>query len=68
MFDTLSRVEQLRTERGLSLMALCEICRLPYSTIANARRRCGQLRIDSCELIASGLGLTLAEFFTEEAK
>ena len=44
---------------------LATLCDVPYSTLKNTRARGGQLAVDTIEQICRGLGITMAEFFTE---
>ena len=62
---TLNRVNELVDERGLTLYKLAMLCDIPYSTLKNTQARGGQLTVDTIERICCGLGITLAEFFTE---
>ncbi len=63
--NTVDRVKQLAAERDLTLHALCKLANLPYSTLKNTELRCGQLGVDSIETLCNGLGITMAQFFTE---
>ena len=63
--NTMSRVEELVSDRGLTLFKLATLCDVPYSTLKNTRERGGQLAVDTIEQICRGLGITMAEFFTE---
>lgn len=67
MYDTIRRTRQLAEEKGISPYELCKRSGVAYSTFANAAARNGQLRIDTIELFAAGLGISLAEFFAQEA-
>lgn len=60
---TVERVKELAAERNLSLNAMCKQSGLPYSTIKNTELRCGQLSVDTIEIICRGLGITMSEFF-----
>jgi len=63
--NTMDRVKDLVNERGLTLFKLAMLCDIPYSTLKNTRARGGQLAVDTIEQICNGLGISLAEFFTE---
>ena len=63
--NTMDRVTDLVNERGLTLFKLAMLCDVPYSTLKNTRARGGQLAVDTIEQICNGLGISLAEFFTE---
>ena len=64
--NTVARVKELGAERNLTLFRLSVICDIPYSTLKNTERRHGQLTIDTIERICEGLGITMAEFFSEK--
>lgn len=64
--NTMSRVEELVVDRGLTLFKLETLCDVPYSTLKNTKARGGQLAMDTIDQICHGLGITMAEFFTEE--
>ena len=63
--NTIDRVTELVNERGLTLFKLAMLCNVPYSTLKNTEKRGGQLAVDTIEQICHGLGITMAEFFTE---
>ena len=63
--DTIARTKFLATEQGLTLFKLAEKCGVAYCTLRNTERRGGQLQVETIERICQGLGITLAEFFTE---
>lgn len=63
--NTMSRVEELVVDRGLTLFKLATLCDVPYSTLKNTKARGGQLAVDTIEQICHGLGITMAEFFAE---
>lgn len=63
--NTIDRVRELGSERNLTLYSLALLCDIPYSTLKNTERRNGQLTVDTIERICVGLGITMAEFFTE---
>ena len=63
--NTLERVKELTEERNLTLYGLAALCDIPYSTLKNNQHRNGQLTVDTIERICHGLGITMAEFFTE---
>ena len=63
--NTMNRVIELVDDRGLTLYKLAMLCDIPYSTLKNTERRQGQLTIDTIERICQGLGITMAEFFSE---
>lgn len=63
--DTGKRVLQLANERNLTLGKLAKICGMQYSTLYTAISRGSQLSVDTIERVCAGLGITLAQFFTE---
>ena len=65
--NTMSRVEELVVDRGLTLFKLAMLCEVSYSTLKNTQARGGQLTVDTIERICHGLNMTMAEFFTEKA-
>ena len=64
--NTIARVMELAGERNLTLFRLAQLCSVPYSTLKNTVKRGGQLQIETIELVCQGLGISLAEFFTEK--
>lgn len=64
--DTVARVRELAAQRGLSLAALTRLCGVPYSTLRNTEKRCGQLTVATIEQVCLGLDIPLYRFFTEE--
>ena len=64
--NTIARVMELAGERNLTLFRLAQLCAVPYSTLKNTEERGGQLQIETIELVCQGLGISLAEFFTEK--
>ena len=64
--NMVDRVKELGAERNLTLFRLSVICDIPYSTLKNTERRNGQLTVDTIERICQGLGITMAEFFSEK--
>ena len=64
-FDILGRIEQERFARGWSEYALAENSGLTQSTISTWRRRHLQPNIASIEKTCNGLGITLAQFFSD---
>ncbi len=66
MMNTIDRVKELGAQRNLTLFRLAVICDIPYSTLKNTERRNGQLTVDTIERICVGLGITMAEFFSQK--
>ncbi len=63
--NTIARVKELAADGGLSLHALSKLCHVPYSTLKNAEIRGSQLTVDTIEQLCAGLGITMAQFFSE---
>ena len=64
-FDILGRIEQEKNKRGWSEYMLAENSELPQSTISTWKKRNLQPNLASIEKICHGLGISLAQFFTE---
>ena len=63
--NTISRVQELADERGLTLCQLSKICDLSESTIRAAKKRGNQLSVDTIERISDALDISLSEFFAD---
>ena len=63
-FDILGKIEQERLARGWSESTLAENSGLTQSTISTWRRRNLQPNVASIEKVCGGLGITLAQFFS----
>lgn len=66
MFNTLGRIQELRTERGWSVYKLAKLSGIPQSTIATWYRKNLCPPIDKLEVLCDTFGVTLAEFFDRE--
>ena len=64
--DTLNRLNHLLAERGMSLFALSKASGIHYSTFDSAKRRSGQLSIDTIERVCETLQIPLYEFFMSD--
>lgn len=64
--DSLVRLNDLLAERGISLFALAKASGIHYSTFDAARRRSGQLSIDTIERICDALQIPVYEFFMSD--
>ena len=64
-FDILGRIDRERLSRGWTEYALAENSGLTQSTISTWRRKQLQPNVASIEKICDGLGITLAEFFSD---
>ena len=63
--NTISRVQELADERGLTLCQLSKICDLSEATIRTAKERGNQLSVDTIERICEALDISLSDFFAE---
>lgn len=63
--NTITRVQELADERGLTLCQLSKICDLSESTIRAAKKRGNQLSVGTIERICEALDISLSEFFAE---
>ena len=63
--NTISRVQELADERGLTLCQLSKICDLSEATIRTAKKRGNQLCVDTIERICEALDISLSDFFAE---
>lgn len=61
--DTIKRVYEIAEERGLTMYQVSQRAGISYSTIQTAKKRGGQLTIDTIERICDGLGIPLTAFF-----
>ena len=64
--DSLARLNDLLAERGMSLFALSKASGIHYSTFDAAKRRSGQLSIDTIERICDALEIPAYEFFMSD--
>ena len=62
--DTCGRLNELLSERHLTLYQAARLSNLSHSTLVNAEKRGGQLSVDTIERLCLALGITLGEFFT----
>lgn len=60
-----TRLKQLCEERGWSDYRLGKICGIPNSTIHNILHRVSSPSIPSLMKICDGMGITMAQFFSE---
>ena len=61
--DSLARLNELLAERSMSLFALAKASGIHYSTFDAAKRRSGQLSIDTIERVCDTLQIPVYEFF-----
>lgn len=63
MINTIARVTELASQKNLSIHQLCELSSVNQSTFSTAKRRYGQLSLDTIDRFCETLGITLGEFF-----
>jgi len=63
--DTQQRVRQLMQDRGWTEYRMAKECGLSESTLANMFKRNTIPSIPTLELICSGFGITMSQFFSE---
>ena len=64
--DVIRKLNQLRLERNMSVYRLAELSGINQSTLANTFSRGIAPSIKHLELICEAMGVTLAQFFTED--
>ena len=64
--DVIKKLNKLRLERNLSVYRLAELSGINQSTLANTFSRGTVPSIKHLELLCDTLGVTLAQFFTED--
>lgn len=64
--DVINRLNELRLKRNLSVYRLAELSGLNQSTLANTFSRGTVPSIKNLECICGAMGITLAQFFTED--
>ena len=67
MIDVLSKIEKLQQERGWSIYRLAEESAVNQSTLVNMFSRKTLPSLTTLSRICSAFGLTLSEFFEENA-
>lgn len=63
--DAQKRLQQLLDSKGWTAYRLAKKCNLSESTLANIFRRNTMPSISTLEAICEGLGISLAQFFSE---
>ncbi len=63
--NIIDKLNRLRLERNLSVYRLAELSGLNQSTLANTFSRGTVPSIQNLELICEAMGITVAQFFTE---
>lgn len=66
--DIVDRINELRIERGWSVNYLAMEAMLTQSTVNNIFVRHTEPKLSTLRAICGAFGITLAEFFAEEAK
>ena len=64
--DVTKKLMLILEDRGWSEYRLAKESNLPYSTVLNIFQRNNQPSISTLEAMCNGLGITLAQFFTED--
>lgn len=64
--DVIKKLNKLRLERNLSVYRLAELSGINQSTLANSFSRGTVPSIKHLETLCETLGVTLAQFFTED--
>lgn len=64
--DVIKKLNKLRLERNMSVYRLAELSGINQSTLANTFSRGTVPSIKHLELLCETLGITLAQFFTED--
>ena len=64
--DVTKKLMLILEDRGWSESRLAKESNLPYSTVLNIFQRNNQPSISTLEAMCNGLGITLAQFFTED--
>lgn len=64
--DVIAKLNKLRLERNMSVYRLAELSGINQSTLANTFSRGTVPSIKHLELLCETLGITLAQFFTED--
>ena len=65
--DVIEKIERLRIERGWSVNRLAYEAALTQSTVANVLNNKAEPRISTLKAICDAFGMTLSEFFYENA-
>ena len=66
--DVINKLNRLRLERNMSVYRLAELSGINQSTLANTFSRGTVPSVKHLELLCETLGITLAQFFTEDEK
>lgn len=64
--DVIKKLNKLRLERNMSVYRLSELSGINQSTLANTFSRGTVPSLKHLELLCDALGVTLAQFFTED--
>jgi transcriptional regulator with XRE-family HTH domain len=67
MFNAQQRIQQLMNERGWTIYRLAQESGLSQTTISNIFKRNNQPSLPTVNAICDACGITLAQFFTENA-
>ena len=61
--DTYGRLNELLSQRNLTVYQISKLAGVSRSTLNNARHRGGQLSVDTIERLCTALDITLSKFF-----
>ncbi len=64
--DIIKKLNKLRLERNMSVYRLAELSGINQSTLANTFSRGTVPSVKTLEMLCETLGVTLAQFFTED--
>ena len=64
--DVIAKLNKMRLERNMSVYRLAELSGLNQSTLANTFSRGTVPSVQNLEIICNTLGVTLAQFFTDD--
>lgn len=66
--DVIGKLRKLIDDRGWTTYHFSKVCGLPEATTGNVFRRGTVPTIGTLEIMCQGLGITLAQFFTDESE
>lgn len=66
MINTVDRLYELMELNGFSLCRLCQEAEINHSTISAARKRHGQLSLDTIDRVCRVLNISVSAFFAED--
>lgn len=66
--NTVERLNQIITEKNLTLYSVAQLSGVNYSTLKMVEKRQGQLSVDTIELLCNGLGISMCDFFAVQTQ